>query len=119
VPERSKHRERAVKNENLARSVLDLDDEFQVDWFVTMLFYSAVHYVDAFLAGKNVHPPDHGSRDSAIENNASISAIYNDYRRLKDRSTKARYEIANFHKNQLPPIVQNFENVKSHIEALL
>ena len=57
-----------------------------IDWAVTILFYSALHYIDAFLAGKNMHPLNHDQRDEEVERNGSISNIYNDYRRLKDMS---------------------------------
>ncbi len=86
---------------------------------MTILFYSAVHYVDAFLAGKNYHPRNHDARDAEIENNGSITGIYRDYRRLKDQSEAARYEIANFHKSQLPKIEAKFKNVKEHILKMI
>jgi hypothetical protein len=66
-----------------------------------MLFYAALHYIDAFLAGKNMHPMDHAHRDEEIHNNGSISDIYRDYRRLKDMSKQARYDIANFGEDKL------------------
>jgi hypothetical protein len=66
-----------------------------------MIFYAALHYVDAYLAGKNMHPLSHEQRDREVENNGSLSGIYPDYRRLKDLSRAARYEIANFPKEKL------------------
>jgi hypothetical protein len=58
-------------------------------------------------------------RDTEIENNGSLNPIYKDYRRLKDKSEAARYGIANFHRNSLPPIEKHFESVKRHVERLL
>ncbi len=84
-----------------------------------MLFYAALQYVDAFLAGKNYRPSDHDARDSEIQNNGSIADIYNDYRSLKDKSRAARYEIAEFHQNQLPPIETRFNKIKAHITKLI
>lgn len=80
-----------------------------------MLFYSALHYVDAFLAGKNMHPRDHDARDAEIENNGTLSPIYKDYRALKDKSKAARYDIANFHRDKFSPIEQRFKKIKDHI----
>ncbi len=84
-----------------------------------MLFYAALHYVDAYLAAKPLHPPSHASRDNEIQNNGSLSAIYKDHRRLKDKSVAARCEIANFHRSQLPTIKLRFEKIKVHLLSKL
>jgi hypothetical protein len=118
VPSRPEHLTRAAENEALSKT-LDLDNGCQADWAVTMLFYAALHYIDAFLAGKHLHPRDHDIRDSEVENNGSLSPIYNDYRRLKDNSIAARYEIANFHRANLPPIEARYDRVKSHVRRLM
>jgi hypothetical protein len=118
VPSKDEHLDRAQDNEALANS-LDLNANINVDWAITILFYAALHYVDAFLAVKSHHPPNHDSRDSEIQTNGSLSVIYSDYRRLKDRSIAARYGCANFHRNQFPPIKAKFENIKLHILAKL
>lgn len=117
MPDRAQHLERAAGNEDLARS-LNLDEGLEVDWAVTMIFYSALHYIDSFLAGKNLHPRDHDIRDAEIERNGSLNPIYKDYRRLKDASRAARYDIANYHKTDLIKFDSKFQNVKQHITAL-
>lgn len=114
MPDRNSHLQKATDNETLARS-LNWDDTTEADWAVTMLFYSALHYIDAFLAGKNTHPRDHQARDSAIENNGTISVLYNDYRRLKDGSRSARYDFPAFQRNDLSRFDQRFARVKSFI----
>lgn len=93
MPRRDQHLARAEENESLAWS-LDQESEVCRDWAVTMFFYAALHYIDAFLAGKGLHPLNHKHRDGEIERNGSISEIWPDYRRLKDLSTQARYDIA-------------------------
>jgi hypothetical protein len=81
-----------------------------------MLFYAGLHYVDAYLAGKNMHPLNHQERDEEIQNNGSLSGIYKDYRRLKDMSRAARYEIANFPKDKLGVAKQRLANIKEHLQ---
>jgi hypothetical protein len=117
VPDKAQHLSRAVGNENLARS-LDFDDGLQVDWAIVLLFYSALHYIDSFLAGKNKHPRSHDARDSEVESNGTINAIYKDYRRLKDGSREARYDCPSYHKTQFPQFEQRFNNIKNHITSL-
>lgn len=117
MPDKAQHLNRADGNERLARS-LDFDDGLQVDWALVILFYSALHYIDSFLAGKNKHPKNHESRDIEVENNGTLNPIYNDYRRLKDVSREARYDIPNYHKTQFPKFDQRFQNIKRHIKSL-
>ena len=67
-----------------------------MDWAITMPSYSGLHWIDGYLAGKNLDPRNHEIRDDEIERNGSLSAIFKDYRRLKDLSRTVRYEIPNF-----------------------
>ena len=83
-----------------------------VDWAITMLFYSALHYIDAFLDGKGMHPRNHTVRDDEIQNNGSIKAIYRDYRFLKHRSRAARYEIANYTEREFTAAQKSLEAIK-------
>jgi hypothetical protein len=46
--------------------------------------------------GKAFKPLNHKQRDEEIENNGSLTDIYKHYRRLKDMSREARYNIASF-----------------------
>ena len=92
MPQRHEHLLRAQEDEALAHS-LDLNRGVCVDWAITMLFYSALHYIDAYLVFSGSRPRNHQLRDRVIENNGSLSPIWNDNRRLKDLSQAARYEL--------------------------
>lgn len=80
-----------------------------------MLFYSALHYIDAYLSGKGLHPSDHKVRDDEIANNGCLSDIFKDYRRLKDLSRAARYEIAEFPPEKLDLAQSKLERIKQHL----
>jgi len=96
--------------------MLDLSRSVCVDWAITMLFYSAVHYLQAYLAGKGFRVITHRQRDDEIERNGSLSPIFNDYRRLKDLSEDARYEIANFTADRhLKQAKERLERVKYQV----
>lgn len=56
------------------------------------MFYAALQYVDAYLATKNIHPPDHGERTKLIHADVKFKPIRWDYRDLKNESRTARYE---------------------------
>lgn len=69
-----------------------LDKKVFSDWAATTLFYSAIHYVDAYLARVlSVHPGGHGDRDTYVNRMADLSKVRSDYRELKDYCHNARY----------------------------
>lgn len=85
------------------------------DWSITILFYAALHYIDAFLAGKNLHPLNHENRDDEIERNGSLTDLYRDYRRLKDLSRAARYEIACYSPETVEVAKGRLARIKEHL----
>ena len=117
MPQREQHLTRATENEALALG-LNRKSGVCIDWAITMLFYSALHWIDAYLAGKNFHPATHQIRDDEVENNGSLSAVFNDYRRLKDLSRAARYEIPGFGEDKLIVAKNRLLKIKQHISDL-
>ena len=96
MPSKSAHLSKAAHNEQFAER-LNKDSSYADfrDWVVTAYFYSAVHYVEAFLAAKTppIHSSRHRIRDDNIEQDPVLSKIYDDYRYLKDHSSNARYDM--------------------------
>ena len=86
------HLAKAQQNELFA-SKLGLSSGVHIDWTITILFYAAVHYVQAYFAarGKTFHM--HRTRDSAVGRDPNISGTYQDYRELEHFSRQARYEL--------------------------
>jgi hypothetical protein len=90
----------ASKDEHLAQAehneffVSSTDNPF-FDWKLIGMFYSALQYVDAYLATQNIHPPDHGERSRQMGNFLKFRPILRDYRDLKNESRTARYEPPN------------------------
>lgn len=56
------------------------------------MFYSALHYVDAYLATQGIHPPTHAVRLGYLETDLKLNPIRRDYRDLLNESRTARYE---------------------------
>ena len=111
------HISQAKSNEDLAEF---LKDTAYPDWRATVLFYAALHYVQAYFAGAGRMPSRHSDREEAIHLDTRISAIWNDYRSLKDWSTRARYgcqkpDAAHF-KDEIFP---SLEAVKKHLRSLI
>lgn len=116
MPSRDVHLTRAEQNEQFART-LNLDDSFYTDWAIAILFYSALHYIDAYFALTHVHPRDHDKRDAAIEKNGTLTEIYRDYRRLKDVSEDARYDAAGFDRSKFMEMDTRFTRIKQLVQA--
>ena len=116
MPEFQRHLAKARENENLADTMAALPDRHP-DWEVTMLFYSALHYVDAFLAISDLHPEDHRERYNLLARSTNFARAY---RTLLRRSMNARYDLYQFTLAEVDRIRNGaFRRVKEGILALL
>lgn len=116
MPALHRHLPQAERNESAADAIASLPDRHP-DWEVTMLFYSALHYVDAFLATRGLHPRNHCERHDLLSNLTDISEYY---QILFKRSMNARYHIYHFTPPEADRIRNGaFRRVKEGILALL
>jgi hypothetical protein len=90
MPSRDEHLNKARKNKEFAES-LKLDNPTCVGWALTALFYSALHYIDAYNAKYNKHCRTHQDLTDNIERNPVLEAISDDYSDLLTFSWNARY----------------------------
>lgn len=88
MPSRDEHLRQAQHNFEFSQS---LDSSKYSDWVATGLFYTALHYVDAFLATKWIHPGRHDLRDEYVARIAELRLISDFYWALKNGSRNARY----------------------------
>ena len=87
------------------------------EWEVAMLFYSALHYVDAFLATGGLHPQSHRERKDLV---ASLTNSARYYEILFKRSMNARYHVYYFTPQEVDRIRNGaFRRVKEEMLALL
>lgn len=89
MPSEQEHLNQARHNETFIQRLLQ--GTRYMDWAVTGLFYTALHYIEAFLATQGVHSPTHRSRDTVFSRFPQLTLIYDPYRKLKDASLRARY----------------------------
>jgi hypothetical protein len=90
LPDKSWHL--AKKDHNLqARATLLKAPNMFMDWEVTTVFYSALHYVDAFLSTLTppIHPRGHKYRRKIVS--SYLRPIAYEYRKLNALSETARY----------------------------
>ena len=119
MPSKLEHVTKADGNAAFALS-LTLDNQTRIDWALVALFYAALHYVEAYLAGANQHLRSHTTRDNVIGRDAYLKRIYFEYQDLKFYGFSARYEACAFRANDVTGIaVKAFEVIKLHIGAKL
>lgn len=91
-----------------------------MDWAVTGMFYTAIHYVEAYMAKQGVHSAFHSRRDSAIQQDKKLCIIYDDFNDLKNDSIQARYQGYAFPLEEILARIQpSLNNVRGHVLSLL
>ncbi len=118
MPAESIHARQTQHNEEYL-DTFDLGVTPYLDWAVTVMFYTALHYVEWYLATKNLHPADHTIRDSYLQRTRDLKPIWPDYRRLKDRSEKARYEGALFMVEEAQKLKSRLSDIETHVRGFL
>ena len=114
------HVNQGKSNEQLAEY---LEGSPYPDWRATVSFYAALHYVQAYFLSLTPpqNPKRHTERDTAIQADRHINtAIWDDYRSLKDWSYRTRYDgykpsYADF-KNEIAP---SLIAIKKHLKAFV
>ena len=123
MPSMAGHLAQADKNERLSRAIGESGTfaEGATDWEVTLLFYSALHLVDAFLGqSQGIHPFSHRNREWYVSNVTQLRRIARNYMDLHERSLDARYRLVSITAEQVSRINRDvFQPVKSHIGHLL
>jgi hypothetical protein len=112
------HKQKAENNEYF---VSTLQNPFW-DWAITGMFYAAVHYVEAYLATHNppIHSRNHNVRDSNVQADSVLKAVYDDYRDLKNECHDARYQAhLGFTQRDVVRLQANLEAVKNLIKPLI
>jgi|SRR5437588_7144302 len=93
---------------------LDVSSTVVIEWAITIKFYAALHYVQAYFVSRTGRAPvSHEHRSTAILRDPMISGAYDDYRELKDISREARYDCSNLQAVHLKFADECFISVKS------
>jgi hypothetical protein len=85
------------------------------EWKVIVLFYSALHYVEAFLVTRSVAYRDHTYRDLAMEREPETQPIRATYNRLKKAAHEARYEGTVFRPGDVGEFQKMHETIRRSV----
>jgi len=89
MPNEQSHLDLAKRNETFLQSI---NSSTFPDWVVTVAFYAALHYIDAFLARRGrIEVKGHGTREDSIKLYPELFSTAIWYFQLKSASVRARY----------------------------
>ena len=88
-------------------------------WVVIAWFYSALHYVEAFLVTKSAVYRNHDLRRAEMRRHEETRAILADYQQLHEAAGEARYEGTPFIERNLTDLEPVFLRVKAAMRQAL
>jgi hypothetical protein len=119
LPSRDEHVQKAEGNESFASSIPQ-DNQSRIDWTLVVLFYAAVHYVEAYLAKSlGMHLRSHNTRDQYVGRESNLKKIFKSYAHLKFYGYNARYELYGFTAKDAADAAKDLEDIKTHLVPLL
>lgn len=125
MPKREFHIDKAQRNETFYQSH-NLGVSPFTEWATVVLFYAAVHYVDAVLSQEVAlpshlqHPTDHATRNSAVSKSPCLTPIADKYMNLYHRSRDARYTQISFPEHYFKQLEQaSFRLFQRHVREVL
>ena len=108
---------RSEQDEAVASRLADLGEP---GWAVTLLFYAAMHLVQAYLVNRNPPPETHSAREALITRLPILRPLADDYRALKKYSELARYECEVYSIAQFAGLRDGrFRRISSQMRGLL
>jgi hypothetical protein len=117
MPSESVHRRQAEHNKQFL-DWLDLDVTEYLDWAVTVIFYTALHFVEWLLATKNLHSDFHANRHQVMGRVSELKRIWPDYQELEFQSRRSRYDCVQFSRDFVKGMLMpKLERIESHIRA--
>jgi hypothetical protein len=119
MPSVAEHQIQAERNYALVATLKAANPVFH-EWAAVGLFYSSLHYLEAYLAFLGEHPEGHAERGRAFQDHSALVPVWNDYRMLKDYSEDARYRCVAFTADQIDNLEKNeYSRVRAHLIGLL
>lgn len=115
MPTKQQHLSQASHNEAF---VAQVESTTFKDWATVGIFYSVLHYIEAFLATRNIHNLDHQKRDTYVGVHFTID-VYKDYGKLKLLSRRLRYDCYPGNEEQLSKSKERLERIRSTVIAML
>ena len=115
--DKSAHLDGAGHNKALATSLLG---QGEASWAAVLAFYSALHYIDAYLADRGFRAGDHQRRSHYISTLRDLGPVGDPYRRLEVRAWWVRYELRVLDKAEVEALInKDLQQIEEHVLSLL
>ncbi len=114
--------EHIKKAEHNEAYYLSIKETPYLDWVVNGIFYSALHYIESYLATKGEHPDSHRLRNDIIEADPKLGWRFYTrmYKHLRDDSYEARYNVRIFTSGEIQKeIIPKLEAIKQHLKQYM
>jgi hypothetical protein len=120
LPTPAEHIERAKHNQRFAEH-FDVDSTEFRDWIVTGYFYSALHWIDAYLVRENKKSDEgHSTRNTLTNTEKPLNPISRPYRLLYSYSRNARYNLVDFTPQSIKKdVIPKVQQIRQYMEKLL
>ena len=123
MPSASEHIRQAERNERLYRELCQLDtfEPEYTEWEVVILFYSALHHIEAYMdMREGRHSDNHSQRNRYIRETEDFREIWPAYSYLYRFSINARYEAMTFTAEEVRVLEANqFSQIRQHVRSLM
>ena len=123
MPSAYEHIRQAERNERLYRELCQLDtfEPEYTEWEVVILFYSALHHIEAYMdMREGCHSDNHSQRNRYIRKTEDFREIWPAYSYLYRISINARYEAMTFTAEEIRVLEANqFDQIKQHLRSLM
>ena len=118
MPSTNEHLAKAQGNKTFAYN-LGVTTPTAIGWALTALFYSALHYVEAYNAKYGQHFSKHEDLSRDIGRNPVLQPIYGDYKDLLVFSWNARYRPVQYDAARLVEAKEYHAAVEQVVSGLL
>jgi len=119
MPSRDEHVRKAEGNEKFAATIKP-ENQAQIDWLLVVLFYTALHYIEAYLDKHlNQHVRSHTTRDKYVGKESNLRKIFKPYGHLKYMGYTARYDLVGFTPKDTQEAQKDLEAIKALLIPLL
>ncbi len=119
MPTGDEHVAKAEGNQEVY-DLLDTASQSRIDWKLTIAFYTAMHYVEAYLAkDRDEHLRSHTTRDRCVAQDSELRKVQIEYAHLKYFGYNARYERPQFTARNVREAEGYLTALKTHLLRLL
>jgi len=119
MPTRDEHLKKASESEKLA-DTMQPSSQASINWKLVILFYIALHYVEAYLAmTMGIHLRSHTTRDNYVTRDSNLRKVRKEYFHLKYFGYNARYEADTFAASDVAEALGDLAVIKATIEPIV